>query len=82
MGYTIVYCVKTLAPDNPGEAGGVLSLTRSLNNDYSMQNAQLKKLICYKLSVTEIPCIPVQLLIKPFNVYIKTLKYYHKQDAV
>ena len=24
---------KTLAPDNPGEAGGVLSLTRSLNNE-------------------------------------------------
>jgi len=37
---------------------------------YPIQNTQLKRLIYYKLSVTEIPCI----LIKPFNAYIKTLK--------
>ena len=36
---------------------------------YPIQNTQLKSLIYYKLSVTEIPCI----LIKPFNAYIKTL---------
>ena len=36
---------------------------------YPIQNTHLKRLIYYKLSVTEIPCV----LIKPFNAYIKTL---------
>ena len=45
------YYAKTLAPDNPGEAGGMLSLTRSLKNEplvtkYSIKKAYLVQAIC------------------------------------
>ena len=46
------YYAKTLAPDNPGEPGGMLSLTRSLKNEppdtkYSIKKAYQIQVICY-----------------------------------
>ena len=69
------YYAKTLAPDNPEGAGGMLSLTRSLKNElldtkYSIKKAYLLQAICYGN-----PCI----LIKPFNEYVKTLDKKHDQ---
>ena len=66
------YYAKTLAPDNPGEAGGMLSLTKSLKNEPLVRKYSVKKAY-----LVQIPCI----LIKPFNEYLKTLNYYRKQTG-
>ena len=43
LGKQSFYYAKTLAPDNPGEAGGMLSLTRSLKNELPDTKYSIKK---------------------------------------